>query len=124
MTGIVLLNHAMDALSLSFQIIIILVSAHILGRLCEKLGQPRVVGEILAGIVLGPTLLGDFMPEASQLFLPDVTLPTIDLLGQFGLILFIFMLGAEQETGLMRRDGWGILAVTIGGIFLSMILVA
>ncbi len=89
-----------------FDLFLIVSLARLLGNLAARLGQPRVVGEILAGILLGPTLLGD---ELSLLITPMPVRPILNLISMLGLILFMFLAGVEydasQVRGRMRQAG-------------------
>lgn len=82
---------------------VILVVAHLGGMLADRLGQPRVVGEICAGIALGPSLLGQLSPATSGWLFPKEVLPMLDALGQLGLVLFVF--GVGRELGSLRLRG-------------------
>ena len=85
------------------QLLVILVVAHLVGRVVRPLGQPRVVGEMLAGIALGPSLLGRLFPDVSrQLFPPDTLLP-LATLSQFGVLLFMFVVGLHLNVGMLRE---------------------
>lgn len=77
-----------------FDVFLIVVLARFLGNLMAKVGQPRVVGEILAGIALGPTLLGDTL---SQVIAPLEIRATLGAFATLGLILFMFLAGLEFE---------------------------
>lgn len=88
---------------LLLQIIAILITARLFGWLFLKIGQPTVIGEIVAGIVLGPSVLGHLLPEVSGfLFRPD-SLGNIGILSQFGLILFMFAIGMELDITEVRK---------------------
>lgn len=82
---------------LLLQIIVILLFCRIFGFLFVKLGQPSVVGEIVAGIVLGPSILGHYFPEITAFLFPPESLANITILSQFGLILFMFAIGMELD---------------------------
>ena len=88
---------------LLLQIISILIVARIFSFIFAKIGQPTVIGEILAGIALGPSILGHFFPEVSGfLFSPDA-LHSIDILSQIGLVLFMFVIGMELDLNVIKR---------------------
>ncbi len=88
---------------LMLQILSILIVSRIFGYFFVKIGQPTVIGEILAGIVLGPSLLGYFFPEAFQfLFAPD-SLGNLYILSQVGLILFMFTIGIELDLSTLKE---------------------
>ncbi|MDR1610014.1 MAG: cation:proton antiporter, partial [Candidatus Symbiothrix sp.] len=82
---------------LLLQMAIILTCCRIFGKIFKMLRQPTVIGEILAGIVLGPSILGHWFPGASAFLFPPESLGNIELLSQFGLILFMFAIGMELD---------------------------
>ena len=96
-------NIMEPAAMLLLQIISILLVSRVFGFLFVKIGQPTVIGEILAGIVLGPSLLGYFFPEAySFLFTPD-SLSNIYILSEIGLVLFMFVIGMELDLSALKN---------------------
>ncbi|MEU9118470.1 cation:proton antiporter [Streptomyces sp. NPDC048506] len=99
-------GHGLDKAGHFFlAVAVILVAAYLGGLLADRLGQPRVIGEICAGLALGPTVLGRFAPDAGHWLFPANTLPMLDGLAQVGLIFFMFGVGREL-TG-MRLRGTG-----------------
>jgi len=88
---------------LLLQIITILLTCRLFGWLFQKIGQPTVIGEIVAGIVLGPSVLGNLFPEASAFLFPVESLVNINMLSQFGLILFMFAIGMELNISEVRK---------------------
>src|SRR5215510_3075550 len=92
---------------LIFFLAILLTSAHLLGHLFARLRQPRVIGEILAGIVLGPFVLGKLPAYASLLQLHQAAAPkkaALDLLYQLGLLLLMFLSGAEPKALFQKHE--------------------
>lgn len=90
-----------EVASLVITLFVILVSAHALGNIFARLKQPPVIGEILGGLLLGPTVLGALAPELMQSLFPDGR-PTTAVLGaiyQLGLMLLMFLAGAEVNSG-------------------------
>jgi Kef-type K+ transport system membrane component KefB len=85
------------------QIITIIVVARILGWVCKKIGQPTVIGEIIAGIVLGPSLLGLYFSGFSDALFPSESLGNLQFLSQIGLILFMFMVGMELDLKTLKN---------------------
>ena len=85
----------MDASILLLQLAVILGAARLLGLGLKYLGQPGVVGEIAAGIVLGPLVFGAMAPGMHARLFPPVSLPVLDGLAQLGLVLFMFVVGLE-----------------------------
>lgn len=88
---------------LLLQVIVILLCCRLFGWLFMKIGQPTVIGEIIAGIVLGPSILGHWFPEISGFLFPVESLENISLLSQFGLILFMFVIGMELDLTDVRK---------------------
>ncbi|MFP9117375.1 cation:proton antiporter [Flavobacterium sp. RNTU_13] len=85
------------------QIITILFVARFFAWICKKLGQPTVIGEMIAGIVLGPSLVGTFFPEYSALLFPPESLGNLQFLSQIGLILFMYVIGMELDLSVLRN---------------------
>jgi Kef-type K+ transport system membrane component KefB len=84
-------------------LVIVILTARIVGALFGWLRQPPVIGEVIAGILLGPSLFGRVAPEASSyIFRPEI-LPALGVLAQIGVILFIFLVGMELDTDLIRE---------------------
>jgi len=96
-------NVAEPASMLLLQIISILIVSRIFGYIFAKIGQPTVIGEILAGIVLGPSLLGYFYPEAFHFLFAAKSLGNLYILSQIGLILFMFTIGMDLNMGTLKE---------------------
>jgi len=88
---------------LLLQIITILLVCRLFGWFFRKLGQPTVVGEIMAGIILGPSVLGNISPEISTFLFPPESLGNISILSEFGLILFMYAIGMELDIGEVKK---------------------
>ncbi len=88
---------------LLLQIIVILATCRLVALLFKKIGQPAVIGEILAGILLGPSVLGYFFPFVSGFLFPEASLSNIKMLSQFGLILFMYIIGMELDLSMVRK---------------------
>ncbi|MEU7717512.1 cation:proton antiporter domain-containing protein [Streptomyces tibetensis] len=86
-------------------LVVILVVVRLVGAALRRLGQPAVVGEIVAGITLGPSVLGLFLPDVQQALFPASILPSLDTLAQLGVVLFMFLVGMELPLDLLRRSG-------------------
>jgi len=104
------------------QLIVILVVVQIFGYLCGRIGQQWVIGEILAGLALGPSLLGAFWPGLKIQLFPAVALPTLQTLGDIGLVLYMFSLGARLDTHLMLRQSRTAIVTSISTILLPLLL--
>ena len=103
-------------------IAVLLLAARTGGTVLERMGQPRVIGEILAGVALGPTLLGALPGDPSAALFPDDARATVALVGQVGLALFMFTLGWDLSLGLLRRRERVATAVSIGSVALPAVL--
>ena len=103
-----LLHNLIEPASmLLLQIISILIVSRLFGYLFKKMGQPTVIGEILAGIVLGPSLLGYFYPAAFHFLFAASSLGNLYVLSQVGLILFMFTIGiATFSAAVSRGNKW------------------
>lgn len=107
---------------LLIQIIIILFVCRIFAFLFNKIGQPSVIGEIVAGIVLGPSFLGHFFPNAFQLIFSRGSLVNIQLLSQIGLILFMFIIGLEVDFKVLKNKINETLVISHAGILAPFLL--
>jgi Kef-type K+ transport system membrane component KefB len=88
---------------LLFQIITIVLVARIFGWIFRKIGQPSVIGEIIAGIALGPSLFGLYFPDMKEALFPDASLGNLQMLSQIGLILFMFVIGMELDLKVLKN---------------------
>lgn len=96
-------NIAEDGALLLLQIIAILLTSRFFGFLFAKIGQPTVIGEILAGIVLGPSLLGKIWPAGFGFLFAPASLDSIYILSQIGLVLFMFIIGLELDLSSLKH---------------------
>ncbi|MFZ5554246.1 MAG: cation:proton antiporter [Bacteroidota bacterium] len=88
---------------LLLQIITIILTARAFGFICKKIGQPTVIGEIIAGIFLGPSFIGMHFPEFSEFLFPVNSLGNLQFLSQIGLILFMFVIGMELDLKVLKN---------------------
>ncbi len=102
------------------QLIVILLVVQVFGYLCKCIGQPRVIGEILAGLALGPTLLGTILPHVEATVFPNSTLPALQMLGDLGLVFYMFSLGTHIDTDTMLNQGRKALVISLGSILLPL----
>ncbi len=86
-------------------LVAILLAARIFGWLFVQLGQPRVIGEVIAGIALGPSCLGSLWPEATLFLLPPTITPLLGVLAQMGVILYMFLVGLELNFDSIKSYG-------------------
>ncbi len=95
------LNHPLAILLL--QIITIIIVARFFGWIFRKIGQPSVIGEIIAGIFLGPSVIGFYFPDYSSTLFPPDSLGNLGFLSQIGLILFMFVIGMELDLKVLKN---------------------
>lgn len=104
------------------QIIIIAVIAKSFGWFSKKCKQPSVIGEMLAGIVLGPTVFGFFLPELFLELFPEESLPTLNYLSQIGLVLFLFIIGMELNIASLKNKAKDAIIISQVSIICSFIV--
>src|SRR5262245_64718834 len=76
----------------------VVVTGRLLGAAFRLIGQPPVIGEVVAGILLGPSFLGSISPEAYTFLLPSSVAPGLGLIAQLGVVLYMFLVGVELDT--------------------------
>ena len=110
------LAHPLSLLLL--QIVTIVLSSKLLASLVGKIGQPLVIGEIIAGILLGPSVLGYFWPAVSNFIFQADSLPNLNFLSQLGLILFMFIIGLELDIHLLKKKAHTAIVVSHASIII------
>jgi hypothetical protein len=94
-------------------LVAVMVTGQVLGRLFSYLGQPPVIGEVIAGILLGPSLIGE---ATSALILPPSVAPFLGVIAQLGVILYMFIVGLELNGELLRQRAHATVAVSHASI--------
>jgi Kef-type K+ transport system membrane component KefB len=107
---------------LLLQIIVIIAFARLFGYLFKKIGQPAVIGEIVAGIVLGPSIVGAYFPEINHFLFPAASLSTLSFLSQIGLILFMFIIGMELDLKAIGKQAYGAVIISHASIIIPYTL--
>lgn len=103
-------------------IIAILVVSQIVGKLLRYIDQPAVIGEMIGGILIGPSVLGHFFPQLQSLLFPETVLPFISKIAQLGVILYMFIVGLELEVDVFKNKARSILTVAAGSLTLPFLL--
>lgn len=114
------LHHPLTILLI--QIIAVLLMVRLFGFLFNYIGQPGVIGEIVAGIVLGPSVLGFFFPDIFHFLFPASSLTNLELLSQVGLILFMFVIGMELDFSVLKNKINETLVISHAGILVPFFL--
>lgn len=124
-------NNLTDTITQSFshplaifilQLVIIITAAQLCGFAFKKMGQPPVMGEIIAGILLGPSLMGAVLPSFSAFLFPASSLNNLQMLSQVGLILFMFVVGMELDVNAVKRKIGATLFISNASILLPFCL--
>src|SRR6478609_3505344 len=113
-------GHALFHVLLALSAVIAL--GRVLGKAFTYIGQPPVIGEVVAGILLGPSLLGRLSPEAMQSLLPPEAAPHLGIIAQLGAILYMFIVGLELNTGQLRAIAGSVIAVSHVSILLPFVM--
>ncbi|MFE1819412.1 cation:proton antiporter [Streptomyces anulatus] len=111
-SGEVVIGHVLAGLA------VILAAAHVFGRLAGKVGQPAVVGEIVAGVLLGPSLLGLLPGDLTERVFPADARPVLQALAQIGLVLFMFGIGYGLDVHRLKGAGRLVTTVSLSSVSL------
>lgn len=107
---------------LLLQIIVIIAFARLFGYLFKKIRQPAVIGEIVAGIILGPSIIGAYFPEINNFLFPTASLSALSFISQIGLILFMFIIGMELDLKAISKQAYGAVIVSHASIIIPYTL--
>jgi Kef-type K+ transport system membrane component KefB len=103
-------------------LVVIVIAARILGAIFRWLHQPQVMGEVVAGLLLGPSFLGWLAPQLSLQLLPPAIAPFLAVIAQVGVILFMFIVGLELDTNLLRQRTRATVAISHTSIVVPFLL--
>jgi len=103
-------------------LVAIIVAAGLVGGVFRHLGQPPVIGEVVAGIMLGPSLLGRIAAPAQEMLFPSDSAPLLGILSQIGVVLFMFIVGVEFDTGALKKRGHASVAISHASIVTPFVL--
>ena len=108
--------------TLLLQIATIVVIARLFGWLFRRLHQPQVIGEMVAGIALGPSLLGSVAPSISAALFPTDNLVALNTVSQVGILLFLFIVGLELNLTILRKVGHSAVLTSLTSVIAPFIL--
>jgi Kef-type K+ transport system membrane component KefB len=103
-------------------LIVVIVLARALGTFFRLIHQPPVIGEIVAGIMLGPSVLGRVAPGVASYVLPTSVAPFLDVISQIGVILYMFLVGLELDPELLRNRGHATVAISHASILAPLLM--
>jgi Kef-type K+ transport system membrane component KefB len=121
-TAVAVTQHADILLHVLLALAAVVVAGRALGKLFIYLGQPPVIGEVVAGILLGPSFLGWLAPSVSTYLLPVSVAPFLSVIAQIGVILYMFLVGLELNSGLIRQRAHATVAISHASIVVPFIL--
>ncbi|KAK0207023.1 Sodium/hydrogen exchanger family-domain-containing protein [Desarmillaria ectypa] len=101
------------------QLVIIMSMTQFLSLVFSRIRQPRVIAEVIGGVILGPTVMGR-IPGFKAAIFPDAGMPLLNLTANIGLVLFLFLVGLEIDTRLMKRNIRASVSVSIAGLLLPL----
>ncbi len=106
------------------QLLAILASARLAGKIARLLGQPRVVGEIVGGLIMGPSLFGKLFPEQFDFVFKSIPMTPVVILSQIGLALLMFQIGLEFDFSHLKekRNRKAVISISAAGIIVPFIL--
>lgn len=115
-------THSDVLLHVLLALVIVIAAARLLGSVFRAIGQPAVIGEVIAGIMLGPSLLGRISPTAQAFVLPPEIAPHLGIVAQLGVLLFMFLIGLELDTTLLRKRSHATLTISHTSIVVPFLM--
>ncbi len=103
-------------------IALVLVVASLLGATARRCGQPRVIGQILAGVLLGPSVLGRLPGHLTSRLFPHAALPSLTVLSQVAVVIFMFVVGYELDRRVLQGRRRAVSLVAAGALLVPMIM--
>jgi Kef-type K+ transport system membrane component KefB len=103
-------------------LLVVLVASRLLGALFRYINQPPVIGEVIAGLLLGPSFLGRVAPGLSLFVLPPAVAPCLEVLAQIGVVLYMFLVGLELDSKLLRTSAHATLAISHASIIAPFLM--
>ena len=101
---------------------VVVITGRVLGKALFRIGQPPVIGEVLAGILLGPSLLGRVSPWLESRIFPAAVTPALGVVAQIGVVLYMFAVGVEFDAGALRKSAARLVFVSQASIAVPFLL--
>lgn len=121
-TGHEMLAQINTLLSVLLALTVVIVTARVVGALFTLVNQPSVIGEVVGGILLGPSFLGYVAPAAYRILLPPEASPFLGVISQLGVILYMFLVGLHLDLRVLRTSGSVTLAISHVSIIVPFLL--
>src|SRR5262245_22810511 len=105
------------------QLIVLMVVGRLLGEAVIRIGQPSIMGQLLAGILLGPSVLGLLWPDVQHMIFPPVKeqKAMLDAVSQFGVLLLLLLTGMETDLALVRKVGRAAISISLTGVAIAFV---
>jgi len=116
------LHDAHTLMHVLLALTVVIITARTTGALFSFLGQPAVVGEVLAGIFLGPSVLGRIAPDVATYLLPPAVAPFLGVLAQVGVVIYMFLVGLELDFKQIRASGHATIVISHASIVTPFVL--
>ena len=111
--------HLVSVVALTLEPVIIISMTQLLSLGLSRIRQPRVIAEVIGGVILGPTAMGR-IPGFKDTIFPDASMPLLTITSTVGLILFLFLVGLEIDTRIMKRNILPAATVSIAGLVVPL----
>ena len=116
------MSNAELALRFAIQLAVILIACRAVGAVMPRIGQPKVIGEIIAGILLGPSLLGLLAPSTQAALFPPESRAILSGVSQVGLVLYMFVVGMHLKTSVIKQAYRGAMLISVAGVIVPFVL--
>src|ERR1017187_2782919 len=102
------------------QVVLLLISGRLLGEAMQRIGQPAVTGQLIAGVLLGPSVFGAIWPDLQRMIFPSggEQTSTIEVVSRFGILMLLLLTGMETDLGVVKPIRRAAFTVSVTGIVL------